>query len=106
MDKERKQQIFAIALKGEVEVRGKVIKHLEGGFGENCRIISAKDIALEHGVELKHINELINRNLNDLKIISEIPNSIEAPVKKGDKIGTVKLLIDKGVLLQYKKEVI
>lgn len=67
MDKEKKQQIFTIALKGEVEVRGKVIKHLEGGFGENCKIISDRDIATQHDVTPSDIRKLINRNINRFK---------------------------------------
>lgn len=63
MNKETKQQVFAISLKGEVEVRGKIIKHLEGGFGENCKIITDRDIAIEHDVTPSDIRKLINRNI-------------------------------------------
>lgn len=65
--KETQKKIFNISLKGEVEVRGKVIKHLEGGFGENCKIISDKDIAIEHDMQPKHVRELINKNIKRFK---------------------------------------
>ncbi len=47
-------------------------------------------------------NELINaENLQNIKVISEIPKFIEAPIKKGDKIGIVKMLIDDKVYKTY-----
>ncbi|MBS7578325.1 hypothetical protein HOY36_12300, partial [Enterococcus sp. MMGLQ5-2] len=36
---------------------------IEGGFGEGKKAMLVKDIAEIHGREVKHINELINRNI-------------------------------------------
>lgn len=43
------------------------IKHIEGGFSEDSKVISAKDIALIHEVEPKRINELISDNLEEFE---------------------------------------
>ena len=37
---------------------------IEGGFGEGQKVILAKTVSEIHGVELKHVNELINKNIN------------------------------------------
>ncbi|MBC2004677.1 ORF6N domain-containing protein [Listeria booriae] len=51
---------------------------IEGGFGEGKRAMTVKDIAKIHGKEVKHVNELINRNIKrfhnyidilDLKVV-------------------------------------
>lgn len=46
---------------------------IEGGFGEGKNAMLVKDIAAIHGREVKHINELVNRNLirfkTDLDVI-------------------------------------
>lgn len=46
---------------------------IEGGFGEGKKAMLVKDIAAIHGREVKHINELVNRNLirfkTDLDVI-------------------------------------
>ncbi|MBC1456250.1 ORF6N domain-containing protein [Listeria newyorkensis] len=51
---------------------------IEGGFGEGKRAMTVKDIAEIHGKEVKHVNELINRNIKrfhsgtdilDLKVV-------------------------------------
>ena len=65
--KELQKKVVNITLKGEVEVRGKFIKHLEGGFGEDCRIISDLDIASQHNVAPSDIRKLINRNISRFK---------------------------------------
>ena len=49
---------------GKQEFMGREIQVLEGGFGENQRIITAKEIALSHDVALKDLNGLINDNIN------------------------------------------
>lgn len=41
---------------------------IEGGFGEGKKAMLVKDIAAIHGREVKHINELVNRNLVRFKI--------------------------------------
>lgn len=41
---------------------------IEGGFGEGKKAMLVKDIAAIHGREVKHINELVNRNFVRFKI--------------------------------------
>ena len=40
---------------------------IEGGFGEGQKVILAKTVSEIHDVELKHVNELINKNINIFK---------------------------------------
>lgn len=40
---------------------------IEGGFGEGKKAMTVKDIARIHNKEVKHVNELINRNINRFK---------------------------------------
>lgn len=52
---------------------------IEGGFGENRKVILAKTVAEIHGVEQKVINQLINTNLADFEIgvdILDVKNSV------------------------------
>ena len=52
---------------GKQEFMGREIQVLEGGFGENQRIITAKEVANIHGVEVRKINELINNNFDEFE---------------------------------------
>lgn len=56
-----------IKINGVKEIKGKEIKILEGGFGEGQKCLFAKQISEIHSTELKHINELINRNRKRFK---------------------------------------
>ena len=47
---------------GNIEFTG-----IEGGFGKEKKAMTVKDIAGIHGKEVKHVNELINRNINRFK---------------------------------------
>ena len=61
------------------EFMGREIQVLEGGFGENQRIITVKQIAEIHEVEMKRINELINDNLDEFEEgidIIDLKNSV------------------------------
>lgn len=49
------------------EFMGINIPVIEGGFGENQKVILAKTIAEIHNVELKRINELINKNIDEFE---------------------------------------
>ena len=40
---------------------------IEGGFGENQKVILAKTIAEIHEMELKKVNELINKNIDEFE---------------------------------------
>lgn len=48
---------------GNKIINGKDVKIIEGGFGEGKKVILAYDIAKQHDIEVKHVNELINRNI-------------------------------------------
>lgn len=62
-----KKKSINLVVKGEFDFNGVSIKHIEGGFGENSKVITTKDIATIHGVEVKRINELINSNINEFE---------------------------------------
>lgn len=54
-----------IIINGTQSFMGKEIPVIEGGFGEGKKVILAKTIAEIHDVEVKKVNELINKNLNE-----------------------------------------
>ena len=56
-----------LKLNGTQKFMGIDIPVIEGGFGENCRVVTAKTIAEIHKVEVKRINELINNNMKRFK---------------------------------------
>ena len=56
-----------IKVLGKQEFMGKEIPVVLGGFGERCKVIAVKHIAKIHGVEVKHVNELINNNIKRFK---------------------------------------
>lgn len=56
-----KKKTIDLVIKGEVDVNGVTIKHIEGGFGENQKCLTCKDIAEVHKMEQKEVNKSINR---------------------------------------------
>lgn len=40
---------------------------IEGGFGENCRVITNKTISEIHNIKIVHVRENINKNLKRFK---------------------------------------
>lgn len=56
-----------IAVKGKQNFMGMDIPVVYGGFGEEQRVILARDIAKIHKTELKKINELINNNIDEFE---------------------------------------
>ena len=54
-----------IIINGTQSFMGKEIPVIEGGFGEGQKVILAKTISEIHNVEVKKVNELINKNLNE-----------------------------------------
>lgn len=52
---------------GTQEFLGREIPVIEGGFGEGEKVVLAKTIAEIHEVDLKRINELINKNLDEFE---------------------------------------
>ena len=61
-----------IKVVGKQKFMDKEITQLEGGFGENQRIISAKEVANIHSVELKVINQSIKRLIEKQRIKENI----------------------------------
>lgn len=56
-----------LEVKGTQEFLGKEIPVIYGGFGSNQKVVSAKTVAEIHGMEVKHVNELINNNIKRFK---------------------------------------
>ena len=56
------------ALKGQQKFLGFNIPVIEGGFGENQKVMLAKTIAEIHDIELKTINQLINNNIDEFEV--------------------------------------
>ena len=52
-----------LTIKGTQNFLGFNIPIIEGGFGENQRVILAKTVANIHGRELRLINEAINNKI-------------------------------------------
>ena len=50
-------------LVGTQKFMGKEIPVITGGFGKDKKVMTVKHIAEIHGVEVKHVNELINNNI-------------------------------------------
>lgn len=56
-----------IIVKGTQNFMGVDVPVIEGGFGENCKVILAKTIAEIHSQPLKKINQLINDNIDEFE---------------------------------------
>lgn len=56
-----------IMITGTQEFLGKTIPIIEGGFGENQKVVLAKTIADIHDMELKEVNRLIKDNINEFE---------------------------------------
>ena len=52
---------------GKQRFMGKDIPVVLGGFGENKKCVSDKTVSEIHCMEIKHVRELINRNINRFK---------------------------------------
>lgn len=71
---------------GTTEILGIEVPVIEGGFGNNQKVMLSKTIAEIHDTEVKHINELINSNIDefeegvdiiDLKVVDSIDYNLE-----------------------------
>ena len=49
---------------GEQVLNNIEMKIIEGGFGENQKCMLVSDIAMQHEVEIKYINKVINNNIS------------------------------------------
>lgn len=54
-----------LQVRGTQSFMGKEIPVIEGGFGDNQKVMLAKTIAEIHGMELREVNQLINNNINE-----------------------------------------
>jgi len=54
-----------LMIKGKTKVCGIEVPNIYGGFSGNQKVMLAKTVAIIHDRELKHVNELINKNLNN-----------------------------------------
>ena len=56
-----------LRINGTQEFMGRNIKIIEGGFGEDCKVVTTLQLSEIHNVEIKHLNELFNNNINRFK---------------------------------------
>lgn len=56
-----------VILKGKTEFMGIEIPVIEGGFGEDEKVVLAKTVAEIHDMELKKVNELIKNNTDEFE---------------------------------------
>ena len=61
-----------LKINGTQKFMGIDIPVIEGGFGENCRVVSAKTIANIHETQLKEINQSINRLIDKKRFVENI----------------------------------
>lgn len=61
-----------IKINGTQKFMGIDIPIVEGGFGENCRIVSAKSISEIHKTPIKEINQSINRLIKRGRFVENI----------------------------------
>lgn len=58
---------IGVLIEGRQEFMGKEIPVISGGFGEGRKCICNKTVAEIHGMETKHVRELIKRNIKRFK---------------------------------------
>lgn len=63
----KNKQIVNLVVKGELDINGVTIKNIEGGFGENQKCLTCKDIAEIHNARLNDIQDLINNNMDEFE---------------------------------------
>ena len=56
-----------VILKGKTEFMGIEIPVIEGGFGEDEKVVLAKTVAEIHNIELKEVNKLIKNNTDEFE---------------------------------------
>lgn len=77
-----------LQVKGTQEFLGVNIPVIEGGFGEGQKVILAKTIAEIHDMEVFHVNELINKNIDEFEFGVDI---LDLKVSEDFKIVTTDL---------------
>ncbi len=69
-----------LVIRGTQTIEGKEVRIIEGGFGEGQKCMLASDVALQHEVETKYINKIINNNIkrfNENDLIDFLSSSEE-----------------------------
>ena len=61
-----------LKVNGTVDFMGRQIKIIEGGFGEDCKVVLARDIAIIHNLDLKDVNRNIKRLIEKCRIKENI----------------------------------
>ena len=46
-----------LRINGTQEFMGKSIKIIEGGFGEDCKVVTTLQLSEIHNVEIKHLSQ-------------------------------------------------
>lgn len=85
-----------LVIRGKQEFLGMDIPVIEGGFGEGQKVILAKTVAEIHEVDLKRINELINKNIEEFEFgvdILDIKQTVVATDRSED---LVNMLLQAG----------
>lgn len=62
------ETINSLTVKGTQDFMGIKVPVVEGGFGENCKVILAKTVAEIHEMKVKEVNKLINNNIDEFEI--------------------------------------
>ena len=62
-----KKKSVNLVIKGEIDINGISIKHIEGGFGEGLKCMAINDIATIHNQPTKEITRRINDNRKRFK---------------------------------------
>jgi len=65
MKKNNNSKNNELMIKGKTKVCGIEVHNIYGGFSGNQKVMLAKTVAIIHDRELKHVNELINKNLKN-----------------------------------------
>ena len=58
-----------IKINGTQKFMGIDIPIIEGGFGNSCRIVSAKSVSEIHKIQMKEINQSINRLIKRVDLL-------------------------------------
>lgn len=84
-----------LSLKGQQEFMGKQIKIIEGGFGNNQRVMCDKTISEIHNVENREIRKSINRLIEKGRIVSNI-DYIDLKSEGGKDFTSLEILLELG----------
>ena len=89
-----------LVIRGRQEFLGMDIPVIEGGFGEGKKVILAKTVAEIHGEELKRINQIINRNIDEFEFGVDILDLNEAVTNCNRSENIVDMLLQAGFTIE------